>query len=145
MYHRKSNAARSGHPITAPLPSGTLEIPEFHLILWDRISRREETVTPPDALFSNGCRKGGTGLREGHGRQPAITLVNGGTLKGPKSHYQKSPRCAMLVIERKSKERGVQGVSNSLCPYSRLMSAKIEKWQFFSIPFFQSIYIHREM
>lgn len=52
---------------------------------------------------------------KGCGRQTAITPINGGTLKGPKSHYQKSPRCAILAIKKKSKKHNVfiQDVSNS--------------------------------
>lgn len=90
---------------------------------------------PPDALFSNGCRKRGAGLREGHGRQPAITLVNGGTLKGPESLPEKSTVRHAGHREKVERARRIGCFKLTLS----LFRPKIEKWQFFQ---FDGIYIH---
>lgn len=135
MYHRKSNAARSGYPITAPLPSGTLEIPEFHLILWDRISRREETVTPWCIIFQWPPEK-----RDGIARGARTSAGNN---SGKRRHIERAKESLpeKSTVRHAGHGEKVERARRTGCfkLTLSLFRPKIEKW-----PFFQSdgIYIH---
>lgn len=118
MYHRKWNAARSGCLITDPLPSGTLEIPAFHLILWDRISRCEETVTPWCITFQWLAEK-----RDGIARGARTSAGNN---SGKRRHIERAkeslPEKSTVRHaghrEKVERAKRTQDVSNSFCSYS---------------------------